>query len=128
LDRLVALAEGSPAAEVCGLLVERGAEVEAWPLTNVATSPGTAFEVAPRELLQALRRIEGTGDRLIAIFHSHLSGGADLSRRDLEGALAGEGPLWPGVAQLVVALEGGRVSRVRAHRWNGEAFEPTDLR
>jgi desampylase len=128
LARLVALAEGSPAAEVCGLLVRQGqAEAEPWPLANVSATPATAFELAPGEVLGALRRLDETGLRLVGVYHSHLAGGAELSARDLAGALADGRPILPGVAQLVVALEGGRARLVRVHRWCGHRFEPTDL-
>ncbi len=127
-ERLVALAEGSPAAEVCGLLVSgAGGEVEPWPITNASATPATAFELEPRELLGALRRLEAAGGRLVAVYHSHLAGGADLSPRDLAGALVDGTPVLPGAAQVVVALEGGQARRVRAHRWTGQGFEPVDL-
>lgn len=128
LARLAALAEGSPAAEVCGLLVEdQHGAVAAWPMPNVAPAPATAYEVEPRALLSALRRLDRTGGRLVAVYHSHLAGGAGLSARDLAGALAGGAPLLHGAAQVVVALEGGRARWIRAHRWSGQAFEPVDL-
>jgi proteasome lid subunit RPN8/RPN11 len=126
LERLVALAEGSPAEEVCGLLVREASEVRAWPMRNVARAPANAFELDPRDLLSALRRLDGEGGELVAVYHSHLRGGADLSPRDLAGALAGGSPVLPGVAQLVVALERGRAVRVRLHRWSGAGYAASD--
>jgi proteasome lid subunit RPN8/RPN11 len=128
LARLVALAEGSPVAEVCGLLVlGGGGEVAPWPVANVSATPARAFELEPRGLLEALRRVEGSGFQVVGVYHSHLAGGADLSGRDLAGALADGVPVLPGIAQVVVALEGGRASRIRAHRWTGRGFEPADV-
>jgi proteasome lid subunit RPN8/RPN11 len=128
LARLAALAEGSPAAEVCGLLVRDSAgEVAPWPVANVSATPATAFELEPRGLLEALRRVESSGVQVVAVYHSHLAGGAELSGRDLAGALVDGVPVLPGIGQLVVALEGGRASRIRAHRWTGRGFEPADL-
>jgi proteasome lid subunit RPN8/RPN11 len=130
LARLVALAEDSPAAEICGLLVRRGeaeAEAEPWPIANVSATPATAFELAPGEVLGALRRMDVTGMRLVGVYHSHLAGGAALSTRDLAGALAEGRPVLPGVVQLVVALEGGQARLIRVHRWCGHGFSPTDL-
>lgn len=124
----MALAEASPAAEVCGLLASgAGGEVEPWPVTNVSATPATAFELEPRELLRDLRRLDEAGGRLVAVYHSHLAGGADLSPRDLAGALCEGTPVLPGAAQVVVALEAGRATRIRAHRWTGQGFEPLDL-
>jgi proteasome lid subunit RPN8/RPN11 len=128
VDRLVEMAEASPAAEICGLLVGgAGGEVVPWPFANVAATPATTFRFGPRELLGALRRLEKSGDRVVAVYHSHLAGGADLSVRDLAAALVDGAPVLPGAAQLVVALEGGAARSVRAHRWSGRRFEPVDL-
>jgi proteasome lid subunit RPN8/RPN11 len=125
--QLVELAERSPAAEACGLLVRAGGGIEPWPVANVAPHPAMAFELEPAGLLEALRRLDRGGGALVAIYHSHLAGGADLSARDLAGAQAGGAPIWPGVAQLVVALEGGRARRVRLHCWTGRSFQAADL-
>lgn len=122
LARLVGLAEGSPGEEVCGLLVRAGGVVDCWPVRNVAAAPTTAFELAPLELLAALRRLDLEGAELVAVYHSHLAGGAELSPRDLAGALVDGAPVLPGAAQLVLGLEGGRVTQVRVHRWTGSGF------
>jgi proteasome lid subunit RPN8/RPN11 len=128
LARLVALAEGSPAGEVCGLLVRApDGQVEAWPIDNASGSPVTGFELEPRELLEALRRLDAGGGQMVAVYHSHLAGGAGLSARDLAGALVDGAPLLGGVAQVVVAMEGGQATTVRVHRWSGLAYEPADL-
>lgn len=128
LDRLVVLAEGTPDREICGLLVRgAGGAVEPWPIANVAPSPSTAFELDPRALLSALRRLDETSGWLVGVYHSHLAGGAELSARDLAGALADGQPVLPGAAQVVVALEGGVARRIRAYRWGGQGFEPADL-
>jgi proteasome lid subunit RPN8/RPN11 len=78
-------------------------------------------------VLAALRRLDQSEGKLLAVYHSHLAGGADLSARDLAGALAGDGPALPGVAQVVVALHAGRVRSIRAHRWCSCGFEPAEL-
>jgi proteasome lid subunit RPN8/RPN11 len=124
---LVELAERSPATEACGLMVRAGGGIEPWPITNVAPLPASAFELDPAGLLEALRRLDRGGGMVVAVYHSHLSGGADLSARDLVGAQVGGQPIWPGVAQLVVALDGGRARRVRLHRWTGRSFQAADL-
>lgn len=126
MARLAALAEGSPGEEVCGLLVGVDGVVEPWPVRNVAPAPATAFELAPLELLAALHRIDRERGELLAVYHSHLAGGAELSTRDLAGALAGGAPVLPGVAQVVVALEGGHAGRILVHRWAGSAFRPAE--
>jgi proteasome lid subunit RPN8/RPN11 len=124
LARLVALAEASPRAEVCGLVVEGPAgDLEAWPCANAAPDPGRAFEIAPREILAAMRRLDASGARLVAVYHSHPFGGTSLSRRDLEACLVGGQPLLPGVEQLVLSLSGGRAIAAWAHGWEAGRFE-----
>ncbi|MBK9517303.1 MAG: Mov34/MPN/PAD-1 family protein [Anaeromyxobacter sp.] len=128
VPRLVALAEAEPGREACGLVVALpGRPPEPWPFANAAPDPSRRFELAPRDLLTALTRLDELGGALLAIYHSHLSGGPGLSAADLDAALAGGQPLWPGVAQLVVALEQGRAVAVRCHRWAGASFEGRDL-
>lgn len=126
--RLAALAEAEPAQEVCGLVVA-GADgrPEAWPMRNAAPDPRLAFALDPADLLRALRRLDGEGLSLLAVYHSHPAGGPDLSVRDLDGALVDGEPLLGGVAQVVVALHAGRASTVRAHRWAGRHFQGVDL-
>jgi len=125
---LAGLAEADPDREVCGLVVAPGGgAAEAWPLPNVAPDPSRAFLVPPEALLLAFRRLDAGGGALLAVYHSHLSGGAALSASDLEVALAGGEPVLPGVAQVVVALEKGRAVRVRAHRFRTGRFEGLDL-
>jgi proteasome lid subunit RPN8/RPN11 len=129
LGDLVSLAEGSPGAEVCGLLVRGGdGRVRPWPVANVSATPTTAFELEPAGLLRALRHLDGSGEELVAVYHSHLAGGPGLSARDLAGALIDGVPVLPGAALLVISLEDGRASGVRAHRWSGARFEPAELR
>jgi proteasome lid subunit RPN8/RPN11 len=128
VKRLVTLAEGSPGVEVCGLLVRGEAgEVEPWPVPNVSPTPARAFELSPLALLDALRRLDREGGLLVGVYHSHLGGGAGLSARDLEGALVDGTPVLRGAAQVVVALECGRATVVRAHRWSGRCYEPGDV-
>lgn len=128
VGRLVALAEAEPGREACGLVVGLpGGPPDPWPFANAAPDPLRRFELAPGDLLAALTRLDRLGGTLLAVYHSHLVGGPDLSAADLDAALAGGQPLWPGVAQLVVALEQGRAVAVRCHRWGGASFEGRDL-
>jgi proteasome lid subunit RPN8/RPN11 len=125
---LVALAEADPGREVCGLIVagSDGMAV-AWSLPNRAAAPARAYALAPEAMLTALRRLDIEGKALLAVFHSHPEGGADLSRRDLEAALVDGEPLLQGVAQVVVSMSGGRVQLVRVHRWTDHQFGGTDI-
>lgn len=125
---LAALAEADPAREVCGLVVRAtDGTLEAWPLPNRSATPARAFEAAPEGVLQAMRRLDREGLSLLAVYHSHLSGGAGLSASDIASALVGGQPLLPGVAQVVVELRGGRAVRVRAHWLANGRLEACDL-
>jgi proteasome lid subunit RPN8/RPN11 len=125
---LAGLAEAAPDREICGLVVAGADGVpEAWPVPNRAPDPSRGFVLGPEELLRALRRLDEEGGALLAVYHSHPAGGAELSARDLDGALAGGEPVLGGVAQVVVSLEGGRAATVRAHRWLGGRFQGADL-
>jgi proteasome lid subunit RPN8/RPN11 len=119
---LARLAEGSPAAEVCGLVVASPVgELAAWPAANVASDPRAAFELAPEDVLAALTRLDRGGGRLVGLYHSHLAGGAHLSAADEEAAALGGGPGGE-VVMVVVALTGGRARVVRWHRRTAEGW------
>ena len=126
--RLAALAEAEPHREICGL-VEVGPDgtPRVVPLANRAAEPDAAFALDPGDVLAALRRADGGGGAVLAVYHSHPRGGAGLSARDLDQALADGKPLLPGVGQVVVALLDGRAERVRWHRWEGGRYRPSDL-
>lgn len=126
--RLAALAEASPEREVCGLVVRRpDGACEVRPMQNVSARPEDSFEIAPAALLEVLEALDGEGGELLAVYHSHPRGGADLSQRDLDAMLCDGEPLLGGVAQVVIALSGGRAEEVRAHRWDGQTYAQTRL-
>jgi proteasome lid subunit RPN8/RPN11 len=52
----------------------------------------------PQELIAAFRNLRGTGERLIAIAHSHPDGPAELSKTDIEQAY------YPEAAHLIISL------------------------
>src|SRR5512142_1166822 len=94
LHALAALAEASPAVEVCGFAL--GRELELVPVRNAAPDPARAFAMAPLDVLRVLRRAEAEGREVAAIWHSHPSGGAALSPVDAAELTAGAGPAVPG--------------------------------
>jgi proteasome lid subunit RPN8/RPN11 len=116
---LIAEAEADPTRERCGLVValEPAGALRLWPVANASARPGAAFELEPRGLLAALKALERSGGRLVAVYHSHPFGGAELSSQDRRQATVDGQPLWPGVEQVVVALAQGRAVQIRAHAW-----------
>jgi len=83
--------------EACGLLVGRSSAERFIPVKNVSTDPHR-YEMDPSELIAIFRDIRGTGERLMAIFHSHPSGPAQPSKTDVQRAY------YPEAAHLIVSL------------------------
>ena len=104
--------------EGCGILA--GVENVATrfiPVTNRLAST-TAFDMEPAELIPALRTIRDTGERLLAIGHSHPKGPASPSRRDIESAY------YPEAAHIIVSLASAENPVVRGFRIvDGEVIE-----
>jgi len=78
-----------------------------------------AFWIDERELLAALREADARGDRLSAVYHSHVEADAYLSHADVAGALGPSGePRYPGAVQLVVSVREGQVQQAACFEWN----------
>jgi desampylase len=74
-------------AECCGLLFGYDGHIEMAELTeNVARDPNRNFEIDPSRLIGAMRAMRDKGPKLIGHFHSHPSGKAKPSARDLDAA------------------------------------------
>lgn len=94
LAQIVAHAQRSPIAEVCGLLFgTRDAILALEPCTNVAAEPARRFEIDPAQLLAAHRRSRGGGPAVVGHYHSHPSGRAWPSATDAADAIA-DGSVW----------------------------------
>ena len=83
--------------EGCGLLAGRHAAERFIPMKNVSPS-AMHYEMDPAELIGILRDLRATGEELIAIYHSHPHGPAELSQTDIQRAH------YPEAAQLIVSL------------------------
>ena len=94
LGRLLAEADASPDAEICGLLFGAAGRIDAAEAcANVAANPARAFEIDPKALLAAHRRARGGGLAVIGHYHSHPSGLPVPSPRDAAQAM-GDGAVW----------------------------------
>jgi proteasome lid subunit RPN8/RPN11 len=112
--------------EGCALLLGREDRVRLVPMVNAQTShhardpdafprtARTAFSFDPGAWLEVLREADRTGERILAVAHSHPEGGSGLSKEDRRQAAPDGQPLLPGVAHLVITFEGGRP---RSGRW-----------
>lgn len=109
LQTLQAAAAAQPDREICGLLFGTFDRIEeARAADNVADDPRATFEIDPAALIAAYRAQRAGGARLTGHYHSHPSGSAAPSPRDL--AAAEPGRLWlilgGGEARLWEAVAG----------------------
>lgn len=94
LTQIVAAADASPDAEICGLLFGTVGRIEAAEAcANVAADPARTFEIDPRALFAAHRRARGGGLAVVGHYHSHPSGLPVPSPRDAAQAM-GDGAVW----------------------------------
>lgn len=102
LSAVVEHARGEHPNECCGVVAMRGgAAVSVHATANTAASP-LRFEVDGMELHRLLTEIEGRGDELGAIYHSHTRSAPYPSQTDVNFAAG-----WPGVEWLIVGLADG---------------------
>lgn len=97
LERVVLHAKQAYPNEGCGLLVGRAAVERFIAMKNLSGSVAE-YEMDPAELIRVLRELRDSGERLLAIYHSHPHGPAELSKRDIEEAY------YPEAAQFLVSL------------------------
>ena len=132
LRALIAESEARSPDEACGLVFEGPTGPRVQPIANAldryhARDPNafprtarTGYFMDPKEQLAALEAAEQAGERLCAIFHSHVEVGAYFSDEDRAMALTDEGePLQPGVEYLVLSVRGGRCDAVKGFKLLG---------
>ena len=120
---LTALAEHDPGREVCGFVVSDClGDLSVVPARNLAREGRVAFVADPAVHLALARRLRSEGGRIAAVFHSHLDGPARLSPADLDGALDGGAPVFPGVDQIVLGMEAGKVTEIKVFTWGMSGF------
>jgi [CysO sulfur-carrier protein]-S-L-cysteine hydrolase len=129
--------ESTAPQEGCGVIFRRadgGHRVV--PLANVydkyaARDPArfprsshTAYKLNELELARLLEDAETKGETLSCIFHSHVDVGAYFSKEDKEMAAPppDHQPVWPSVAWLVVAVDGGKATGHRLFVFNSGDF------
>ena len=109
--RLAAQAVAAFPEECCGILVGRQFDESDTVVSRLVATANESddrerrFEIAPREILSAVRGSRATGEQIVGFYHSHPDGSARLSSVDRKHA-------WPGVSYLIVA-EGGAVASWR---------------
>ncbi len=120
--QLLTQAQKNPEREVCGLISARnGVACNSYPVTNIASSPGTLFEMDPKEQIQAMRQMRESDEELWAIYHSHPHAPATPSHRDLADAA------YPDALYLVISLNTDGVLEIRGYRLQQGEFHAVDL-
>lgn len=105
--------------EACGLLsgeLAAGGVRSFHPARNEHASP-LRFSLDPRDLVRISYAIEGAGEELVAIFHSHPNGAAEPSPTDLREAR------YPAALHLLA----GRDGELRAWRIRADGAEEVPL-
>ena len=76
--------------------------------------------------LDVLREADRTGERIVAIAHSHPDGGPGFSAEDRRWAAPDGQPLLPGVAHLVISFRADKLSTARWALWMDGDFVESD--
>jgi proteasome lid subunit RPN8/RPN11 len=110
IDEMVAHAREDLPNECCGMLGGRDGEATSVVrVENAAASP-LRYEMDPQGQFDALKAIEGGGEELIGIYHSHTRSAAYPSQTDVN-----EARMWPEQAYVIVSLESEEAPDVKAY-------------
>jgi [CysO sulfur-carrier protein]-S-L-cysteine hydrolase len=123
LDDIVAHAVADAPNECCGIVAARdGAATAVHAVENQAASP-FRFEVDGLEMFRLLESIEGGGDELGAIYHSHTRSEPFPSQTDVNFSHG-----WPGVEWIIVGVpKNGDETEVRSYLISGGKVEEVEL-
>jgi len=99
VDEMVAHAREELPNECCGMIAGRDGEATGVVrVKNAAASP-LRYEMDPQGQYDALKSIEGGGDELLGIYHSHTKSAAYPSQTDVNQAVA-----WPEQVYVIISL------------------------
>ncbi len=99
--------------EACGILTGRGNQVLHGYATDNARRSPVYYEVDPAQQLKVLTEMDGRGDELIAIYHSHPTSPPKPSGNDIRMAVN-----WADALRVIVSLADGR-TETRAYLIRG---------
>jgi proteasome lid subunit RPN8/RPN11 len=122
IDELVAHAREDLPNECCGMIGGRdGAATRVVRVENAAASP-LRYEMDPQGQYDALKAIEGEGEDLVAIYHSHTRSAAYPSQTDVNEAV-----MWPEQVYVIVSLENADAPDVKAYSLKDMKIADVDL-
>jgi proteasome lid subunit RPN8/RPN11 len=97
-ERMIAQLRASLPLEACGLMAGLAGRVtHVYPIDNRLSSPH-AFEMDPKQQVEAILDLEKRGWKLVAIYHSHPKGPETPSLTDISKAN------YPDTLQIVVSF------------------------
>jgi proteasome lid subunit RPN8/RPN11 len=103
-----------PCCECCGLLAGSGGIItRAFPATNAAKNPATAYEIAPQELFRLMHEIRAARLELLGIYHSHPKGKNEPSPTDIARAFYPDAAYFI-ISPCAVSMSEGAAQPVRA--------------
>jgi proteasome lid subunit RPN8/RPN11 len=122
IDEMVAHAREDLPNECCGMVGgQDGQATTVVRVENAAASP-LRYEMDPQGQFDALKRIEGAGEELIGIYHSHTRSAAYPSQTDVNEAV-----MWPEQVYLIVSLEHSEAPDVKAYLLKEMKIADVDL-
>jgi proteasome lid subunit RPN8/RPN11 len=122
IDEMVAHAREDLPNECCGMIGGRDGEATSVVrVENAAASP-LRYEMDPQGQFDALKQIEGTGDELVGIYHSHTRSAAYPSQTDVNEAV-----MWPEQVYVIVSLENSEAPDVKAYSLKEMKIADVDL-
>jgi [CysO sulfur-carrier protein]-S-L-cysteine hydrolase len=122
IDEMVAHAREDLPNECCGMIGGRDDEAgRVVRVENSAASP-LRYEMDPQGQFDALKAIEGAGEDLLGIYHSHTRSPAYPSQTDVNQAAA-----WPEQVYVIVSLEKSEAPDVKAYNLADLKIADVDL-
>jgi [CysO sulfur-carrier protein]-S-L-cysteine hydrolase len=98
IDEIVAHAREDAPNECCGMVGGVEGEARSVHRTKNAEASPLRYSIDGQELIDTKNRIEGNGEEIVAIYHSHTKSPAFPSQTDVNLAL------WPDAIYMIVSL------------------------
>jgi [CysO sulfur-carrier protein]-S-L-cysteine hydrolase len=110
VEEMVAHAREDLPNECCGMIGGRDGTATSVVRVENAAASALRYEMDPQGQFDALKAIEGAGEELLGIYHSHTRSAAYPSQTDVNQAAA-----WPEQVYVIVSLENGEAPDVKAY-------------
>jgi len=122
INQMLAQAQQSPGAEICGLIGARdGHPRHCYPVANAARQPAHRYQMDPAGQIAAMRRLRERDENLYAIYHSHPDTPPTPSAEDLRQAA------YPDALYIIVSLATEGTLELRAFRLRNDGCEAIDI-